>query len=819
VKQYLWAVLSAVCLIVTGIALSWTGPAPETVAAQAEHTKAGASVAEADKPSDNGALSVTYRADGSRDTQILISQLEDTDYLFLPASASRTAFTLYTDAEGSVTATGDMGQSITFQSGEAWDFFSLYNQEPEDGCYPLTLTAADGCTRTLKVMFSENIRSMYLLSSDPDNEGLAWLDDCNKHEKTTTGHMVLLRADGSVAYHGSLTEIRGRGNTTWGNYPLDSDTIFTVDKKPYQIKLEHKTDLLDTGDASEVNKTWSLTAEYFDGTLLRNRFSLDLARELGEAEASHCEPVDLYYDGVYRGTYLLAEKVEVGDGRVEVEDYDKILKKINNHAGIALKKLEQVTGVNRYGASYTATGGVEDGDDVALGGYLIELDESYYNEQRAHFSLTDGKIFTVRNPEYASENMVSYISELFEEANASLSHYGVNPDTGKSWTDYFDTDSILPFYWINELSKNPDIWYSSTYMWLSAGSQVIHLGPVWDFDIAYSLRTRSGFSTSRGYTDDSRNWGNELATIPAFQAMASQYFTDTFLPLIRDVLLGDEDAHGEVLHSLTWYWEEERASRRMNDVLWDPVSVFDTVTADTYEGNYENLRKFLTDRLEWMQQEIDEWPLYSEAEELELTLSAPYADVEDGTTLAVDDLLNNVALPDLALSVDTDATETEDAVWRADITIGCKPGVAISDTVQVLVNGTDIPVTHNDDGSLSLSVLFADPSYRVAEYDDTDYGLVFNPEYYAEHYPDVVAEVGDDPEALLAYFVDNGLDEGQVGNAFFDPAEIVEKMPDVVEAVGEAPEDLIWFFTEAGYTDWMERLGKTFTPQVWAAGE
>lgn len=60
----------------------------------------------------------------------------------------------------------------------------------------------------------------------------------------------------------------------------------------------------------------------------------------------------------------------------------------------------------------TATGNVEDADTVDAGGYLLELDESYYTQQQAYVILSDGKMFTVRNPKYASENMVEYISEL-----------------------------------------------------------------------------------------------------------------------------------------------------------------------------------------------------------------------------------------------------------------------------------------------------------------------------------------------------------------------------------------------------------------------
>ncbi len=52
--------------------------------------------------------------------------------------------------------------------------------------------------------------------------------------------MALLAADGESVYDGKLTQIKGRGNSTWKGA-----------KRPYQIKLDKKTDLLQTGDSAD----------------------------------------------------------------------------------------------------------------------------------------------------------------------------------------------------------------------------------------------------------------------------------------------------------------------------------------------------------------------------------------------------------------------------------------------------------------------------------------------------------------------------------------------------------------------------------------
>ena len=39
--------------------------------------------------------------------------------------------------------------------------------------------------------------------------------------------------------------------------------------------------------------------------------------------------VNLYYDGEYRGCYLLSEKVEVGSGRVDITDLEELNEEAN----------------------------------------------------------------------------------------------------------------------------------------------------------------------------------------------------------------------------------------------------------------------------------------------------------------------------------------------------------------------------------------------------------------------------------------------------------------------------------------------------------
>ncbi len=108
--------------------------------------------------------------------------------------------------------------------------------------------------------------------------------------------MSMVSADGGSVYSGGLKQIKARGNST-----------FTyADKKSYQIKLETASDLL--GNQEQV-KTWVLLAGYFDATQMHDKLMKDLATDLGLAYTASCNWVNLYYDGEYRGVYLLSEKI------------------------------------------------------------------------------------------------------------------------------------------------------------------------------------------------------------------------------------------------------------------------------------------------------------------------------------------------------------------------------------------------------------------------------------------------------------------------------------------------------------------------------
>lgn len=101
------------------------------------------------------------------------------------------------------------------------------------------------------------------------------------------------------------TEIRGRGNTTWG-YP----------KKPYRIKLDSKASLF----GLTPYKSWILLAEYLDGSMLYNSIPFETAKKLEIPYTNNVIPVELTINDQYRGFYVFMEHKQVGLGRINVGD-------------------------------------------------------------------------------------------------------------------------------------------------------------------------------------------------------------------------------------------------------------------------------------------------------------------------------------------------------------------------------------------------------------------------------------------------------------------------------------------------------------------
>lgn len=344
--------------------------------------------------------------------------------------------------------------------------------------------------------------------------------------------------------------------------------------------------MLQSGDSSNKNKTWVLLANAYDASGVRNVVSYSLAQSIGVNSPIEFRIVDLYYDGEYRGTYLLCEKVQVNSGRVEIND----LEESNDQTNGGVKLLDDVEGVNSYGNPIRYTRGVASPMDIT-GGYLIELDGRYASE-RSWFSVSTPNglaYFVCKNPEGWSYEEADYLSCFMQDAFDALNEDGINHRTGKKTEDYIDIDSFASLYWINELAKNRDgLIFSSTYCYKDAdsstGESKLIFGPAWDFDLTL------------GNLNDIADPANDWVVDPAGWYTRAIGIAPLFMrdPQVMRIV---DDSKGVVVAATRSYLADKyltqkralESSMRLNSMVWGEK---DETCAD--------VEAWLTARLNWL---------------------------------------------------------------------------------------------------------------------------------------------------------------------------------------------------------------------------
>lgn len=227
-------------------------------------------------------------------------------------------------------------------------------------------------------------------------------------------------------------EIKGRGNATW-----------LQDKKPYQLKLSQKADLLGLGK----QRKWILVSNYWDDTNLRTDTAFYLEKMVGEEFAYKGEFVELYVDGEYEGLYYLTRGIGIGKEAVDLRD--------------------------------------------PLG-VLVELDNIYGGREEKYFFTSNGECLTVKDV-VAEDNADAAMADFMKSFNA-LEKAVKKQDFAKI-RELIDIESFAQYFLISEFAANPDAYFTSQYFYKDGPDDKIHAGPAWDFDIAFNnINVRNEFS-------------------------------------------------------------------------------------------------------------------------------------------------------------------------------------------------------------------------------------------------------------------------------------------------------------------------------------
>lgn len=382
---------------------------------------------------------------------------------------------------------------------------------------------------------SANVATMYIQTRSGDMDYIY-----RKKGNEEAGNMILYNVDGSVDYEGDMNSLKGRGNSTWTQF----------EKKPFAMKLESEADLLGMGAAEK----WILLANADDPSNMRNKMIYDYADAIGMPYSPESRWVDLYLNGEYSGLYLLCERIEIHEERLDISEPD----------------------------------------NSGNGSYIVSMElASRMEEAEAPFVVTAmGQPLRINEPSKVSEELQNNIRMQWQSIeNALLAEDGIDPATGKYYTDMIDLDSWVDKYLVEEIFASVDACYLSQYFY-SEGTgteDVIYAGPVWDYDHAVA---REEFLEPNALVAN-RQFVKVGVYTPWFYNL---YQKEEFYNRLREVYADRHLEQIEVLvnEMIPSYAEEIRTASDMNQIRWFASS------GETMDSEVIVMTDFLTERKEFL---------------------------------------------------------------------------------------------------------------------------------------------------------------------------------------------------------------------------
>lgn len=278
-------------------------------------------------------------------------------------------------------------------------------------------------------------------------------DDLNKalYKDRATGEAPYLNAVITVKDNGTdkdtkhlkeftdKVKIKVRGNSTANP---------TNGKKAYRLKFDKKLgaikhDMLGLGYSA---RNWTLLANVFDHSMVRNALSYHLEKEVGMDFCPGYKFADVVINGNYRGTYQICDHVEIDKNRVNINE------------------------------------------DT---GWMLEFQGRGDMLDKPLCFSKDGILMNIKNPEPADEKdeaqvaaVIAPIQDWFTGTWKSKWTGSNVFDTQTGWRSVNDEESLIKFWIITELTGDYDGWMT-VKAYKEADEDKLHYGPVWDKDLAY----------------------------------------------------------------------------------------------------------------------------------------------------------------------------------------------------------------------------------------------------------------------------------------------------------------------------------------------
>lgn len=305
---------------------------------------------------------------------------------------------------------------------------------------------------------------------------------------------------------------------------------------------------------------WILSAPYSDKTLIRNMLAYKLSSKLGHyaPKTKFCE---LIKNGEYLGVYILTEKI----------------KRDKNRVNIANLKPNEISG-----------------DDLT-GGYLLKIDKTTGGSSVGISTTIKDLFLQVEYPKSPVFEQKKYIYDYINSfENTLYSPHFSDPENG--YHQFINLNAAIDYLIVNELSKNIDAYYLSTFIYKKKDSNggKLHFGPVWDYNIAFGNAYYGDGHKTTGLLAGNHIWWEQFLKDTLFsnqlkerwsKIRKNEFSTVNILSLVDSLTNTIKEAQLRDLYK----W------KTIGNNIWPNFYI-----GKSYKDEVQYLKSWLIDRLNWL---------------------------------------------------------------------------------------------------------------------------------------------------------------------------------------------------------------------------
>ncbi len=358
--------------------------------------------------------------------------------------------------------------------------------------------------------------------------------------------------DGKIAI-----EIRGASSQFFpkNNYGFETQDEFGENNNVSLLGMPEEND-------------WILHGPFSDKSLIRNALTFDLGRKMMDY-ASRTKFCELMINDDYRGVYLMMERIKRDTFRVDISKL----------------RPEDIEG------------------DELTGGYIIQIDRDDDSTEEDGWYSPHGSspFYAYHRPKY--DDLLPVQKDYIRDWMTDFEFQMTLPNYDVLYDDYIDVESFIDYFLISELTKHIDAFKLSFYMYKRKDSNggKLHMGPIWDFNLGYSNFTFECDPDPQGwiYPCTSRAfWLNKILDIPEVQDQMHCRWEE-----LREDILNTNN----LMNNIDGMADELASAQQRNFSRW-PILGLEVwpnfFVGPTYESEIDFLKDWLTDRVNWMDQNM-----------------------------------------------------------------------------------------------------------------------------------------------------------------------------------------------------------------------